>query len=126
MPTKFQLVWFKSEKEARQHGREQGREQDLTEALEQPRGMLSGLAACRFGERTATHLMAVQREVKDPERLLDMSGLMLDCATGRELLACAERVATGRIEPDLGGRPHEKPHPSRDPGKRTTGYDTGQ
>ena len=80
-------------KEGREEVREEGRKKGREEGLEQLRTLLSRLAAHRFGDGTAADLMAVLREVKDPERLSDMSGLILDCATGRELVAGAERIA---------------------------------
>ena len=89
MRTTFDQRWAEFEQDAVQRGLKRGRE----EGLEQLRTMLSGLAARRFGDGTAADLMAMLRGVKDPERLSDMSGLILDCATGRELVAGAERIA---------------------------------
>ena len=89
MRTTFDQRWAEFEEDAVQRGLERGRE----EGLEQQRTLLSGLAARRFGDGTAADLMAVLREVKDPKHLSDMSGLILDCATGRELVAGAERIA---------------------------------
>ena len=97
MRTTFDQRWAEFEEDAVQRGLERGlergREEGREEGLEQQRTLLSGLAARRFGDGTAADLMAVLREVKDPERLSDMSGLILDCATGRELVAGAERIA---------------------------------
>ena len=93
MRTTFDQRWAEFEENAVQRGREEGREKGREEGLEQLRTLLSGLAARRFGDGTTADLMAVLRGVKDPERLSDMSGLILDCATGRELVAGAERIA---------------------------------
>ena len=65
----------------------------LEQGLEQHRTTLSRFAARRFGDGTAANLMEVLRGVNDPEHLTDMSELVLDCATGGELLACARRIA---------------------------------
>ena len=97
MRTTFDQRWAEFEEEVVQRGLKRGREEGLKEGreegLEQLRTLLSGLAAHRFGDGTAADLMAVLREMKDPERLSDMSGLILDCATGGELVAGAERIA---------------------------------
>ena len=85
MRTTFDQRWAEFEEDAVQRGLERG--------LEQQRTLLSGLAAHRFGDGTAADLMAVLREVKDPERLSDMSKLILDSATDKDLLAGAERIA---------------------------------
>ena len=83
--------------EGREQGLEEGREQGLEEGreqgLEQHRTTLSRFAARRFGDGTAADLTEVLRGVNDPEHLTDMSELVLDCATGGELLAGARRIA---------------------------------
>ena len=77
----------------REQGLEQGREQGREQGLEQHRATLSRLTVRRFGDGTAADLTEVLRGVNDPERLTDMSELVLDCATGGELLAGAQRIA---------------------------------
>ena len=76
-----------------EQGREQGLEQGREQGLEQHRTTLSRLAARRFGDGTAADLTQVLGGVNDPERLTDISELVLDCATGGELLAGARRIA---------------------------------
>ena len=51
------------------------------------------LAARRFGNGTAADLTEVLEGLNDPQRLTDMSELVLNCATGGELLAGARRIA---------------------------------
>ena len=79
--------------QGREQGLEQGLEQGREQGLEQHRATLSRLAARRFGDGTAADLTEVLRGVNDPGRLTDMSELVLDCATGGELLAGAQRIA---------------------------------
>ena len=76
-----------------QLGHAEGYAEARERGLEQQRILLSSLAEQRFGDGTAAHLTEVPWEVTDPEHLSDMSGLILDCATGRELVADAERIA---------------------------------
>ena len=72
---------------------QRGFARDREQGLEQHRTTLSRLAARRFGDGTAADLTEVLRGVNDPERLTDMSELVIDCATGGELLAGARRIA---------------------------------
>ena len=85
----MRTILDRSVDQAEQRGLARGREQ----GLEQHRTTLSRLAARRFGDGTAADLTEVLGGVNDPERLTDISELVLDCATGGELLAGARRIA---------------------------------
>ena len=93
----MRTILDRSVDEAEQRGFARGREQSfargLEQGLEQHRTTLLRLAARRFGDGTAADLMEVLRGLNDPERLTDMSELVVDCATGGELLAGARRIA---------------------------------
>ena len=89
----MRTILDRSVDEIEQRGFARGREQGREQGLEQHRATLSRLAARRFGDGTAADLTEVLRGVNDPERLTDMSELVIDCATGGELLAGAQRIA---------------------------------
>ena len=65
----------------------------LEQGLEQERVLLSRQAARKFDARTAARLAALLDGVADPERLAEIGEQVIDCATGAELLARAERAA---------------------------------
>ena len=89
----MRTILDRSVDQAEQRGLARGREQGREQGLEQHRTTLSRLAARRFGDGTAADLTQVLGGVNDPERLTDISELVLDCATGGELLAGARRIA---------------------------------
>ena len=76
-----------------ERGLEQGLERGLTQGLEQERALLSRQAARKFDARTASRLAALLDGIADPERLAEIGEQVIDCATGAELLARAERAA---------------------------------
>ena len=71
------------------------RERVEQHGLEQERALLSRLAARKFDAETAAALAALLGRVDDPERLAEIGEQVIDCATGDELLARAERAAEG-------------------------------
>ena len=76
-----------------ERGLTQGLERGLTQGLEQERALLSRQAARKFDARTASRLAALLDGIADPERLAEIGEQVIDCATGAELLARAERAA---------------------------------
>ena len=95
--------------EGRKQGREQGRAQGLERGLEQgrkagleegwaaERSLLRRLAARRFDAATAEALFGMLANVRDAERFAEVGELVIDCATGGELLDRV-RQTNGRFE----------------------------
>ena len=71
---------------------ERGRTQGRTEGLEFERRLLERQAARRFGADAGERLSALLACVSDPRRLAAMGDAIIDCGTGAELLAAAERI----------------------------------
>ena len=74
---------------------ERGLEQGRTEALEFERRLLERQATRRFGDDAGERLSALLAGVSEPERLAAMGDAIIDCDTGAELLAAAERIVGG-------------------------------
>ena len=70
----------------RTEGRTEGRAEGRAEGTAHERAMLARLAARRFGAGFGRRLGAVLREVSDPVELDRIGNLIVDCATGEELL----------------------------------------
>ena len=68
------------------HGLEQGIEQGLEQGLVHQREQLRRVAERKFGASTAAELAHRLEAVKDPARLGAVGELIIDCATGTELL----------------------------------------
>ena len=66
----------------------QGREAGLAGE----RSLLRRQAARRFGADTAEALRKLLEEVDDADRLAEIGEMIVDCATGSELLGCAKRT----------------------------------
>ena len=66
----------------------QGREAGLAGE----RSLLRRQAARRFGADTAEALGRLLEEVDDADRLAEIGEMIVDCATGSELLGCAKRT----------------------------------
>ena len=77
---------------AMERGRTQGRAEGRTEGLEFERRLLERQAARRFGADAGERLSALLACVSDPQRLAAMGDAIIDCGTGAELLAAAERI----------------------------------
>ena len=60
--------------------------------VEGERALLIRLAQRRFGADIAEALSKLVGGVDDPDRLAEVGDLMVDCATGRELLDRAGRI----------------------------------
>ena len=73
-------------RESREEGRIRGREEGRAQGREELRAMLRRLAARRFGAETAARLAEGLVDA-DSARLDDVADWILECATGRELLA---------------------------------------
>ena len=71
----------------------EGLAQGKAEGLDQERALLSRLTARKFDAGTAARLAALLEGVDDPERLAEVGEQVIDCVTGAELLARAERAA---------------------------------
>lgn len=72
-------------------GRREGRQGGLQEGLENERSMLRGMAERRFGAATGQGLAGILAGVDDNAELARISLLIVDCATGQDLLARARR-----------------------------------
>ena len=67
-------------------GRAEGRTEGRAEGTAHERAMLARLAARRFGSGFGRRLGAALRDVSDPVELDRIGDLIVDCATGEELL----------------------------------------
>ena len=81
----------KGRQQGRQGGLQEGRRQGLQEGLENERSMLRGMAERRFGTATGRELAGILAGVEDNAELVRVSTLIVDCATGQDLLARARR-----------------------------------
>ncbi len=81
--------WAREGRELRRRGREEGRQEAETIAREDQRATLVRLAGRKFGEAAAGELAALLEGVSGPERLAEVADLIIDCASGPELLARA-------------------------------------
>ncbi len=73
--------------------READREQGRAEGVEQERSLLRRLTERKFGADTAGAFAALLAGIEDPERLADFGELIIDCASGDELIARLESSA---------------------------------
>ncbi len=71
---------------------EQGRTAGRTEGLEFERRLLGSQAARRFGAVTGERLSILLAGESEPERLAAVGDAIIDCGTGAELLAAAQRI----------------------------------
>ena len=78
----IETIW---DRDFREEGREEGREQER-------RAMLVRLARRKFGSETAERLAALLEGVSDPERTEPVADLIIDCASGSDLLEQLERT----------------------------------
>ena len=87
--------WAKGIRDARREGRKEGREEGRKEGREEARHgqrtMLARLAGRRFGAETAEALAAILAGVSDRGRLDEVADLVVDCDSGRDLLAQAAK-----------------------------------
>ena len=65
---------------------QEGRAEGLEMGLEHERGLLCRQASRRFGAGAGERLAAVLAEVSDPARLEEAGDLIVDCASGEELI----------------------------------------
>ena len=70
---------------------DKGRQEGLQEGLKNERSMLRGMAERRFGTATGRELAGILAGVEDNAELVRVSTLIVDCATGQDLLARARR-----------------------------------
>ena len=73
-------------------GREQGREQGLERGRAEERALLCRQTARKFDAETAERLSGLLDRLTDPERLAEVGDSIIECGTGPELLARAERI----------------------------------
>ena len=76
----------------RAEGLQRGRFEGRAEGMERERALLLRLAERRFGADVAEALSKLIEGVEDPDRLAEVGDLVVDCATGSELLARADRA----------------------------------
>ena len=69
-----------------EEGRAEGMERGLARGLAHERGLLCRQASRRFGADAGERLAAVLAEVADPARLEEAGDLIVDCASGEELI----------------------------------------
>ena len=84
--------WKERERQKEAQILARGMAQGRTEALEFERRLLGNQAARRFGADAGEHLSALLSSVSEPERLAAVGDAIIDCGTGRELLAAARRI----------------------------------
>ena len=77
----------------RAEGMARGMEQGIERGLAQERDLLRGQADRKFDAHTAERLAGILAEIGDAEGLARAGDLIIDCATGEELIA---RLANGR------------------------------
>ena len=77
----------------RAEGMARGIEQGIEQGLAQERDLLSRQADRKFDARTAERLAGILADIGDAEGLARAGDLIIDCATGEELIA---RLANGR------------------------------
>ena len=68
------------------HGRAEGMAHGRAEGMERERALLLRQVQRRFGADVAVALSKLIKGVEDPNRLTEVGDLVVDCATGRELL----------------------------------------
>ena len=83
--------WAKEGRELRRRGREEGRQEGRQEGQ---RATLVRQARRKFGEAVAGELAALLERVSGPGRLAEVADLIIDCASGSELLARAAEPTT--------------------------------
>ena len=76
----------------RAEGLQRGRFEGRAEGMERERALLLRLAERRFGADIVGALSKLIEGVEDPDRLAEVGDLVVDCATGSELLARADRA----------------------------------
>ena len=76
---------------------QEGRKQSLEEGWAAERSLLRRLAARRFDAATAEALFGMLANVRDAERFAEVGELVIDCATGGELLDRV-RQTNGKFE----------------------------
>ena len=69
-----------------------GRVAGLEQGMERERALLVRMAQRRFDADVAEALSKLVGGVDDPDRLAEVGDLVVDCATGRELLDRAGRI----------------------------------
>ena len=79
--------------EGRRQGREEGRQEGEARARLEQRATLVRLARRKFGSETAEELAALLEGAADLEGVAEVADLIIDCTSGRDLLA---RAARGR------------------------------
>lgn len=70
-----------------EEGRRKGRREAEARARQNQHATLARLARRKFGAETAKELALLLDGVRDSGRLDEVADLIIDCATGRELLA---------------------------------------
>ena len=69
-----------------QKGIERGLEQGRREAARRERALVRQLAERRFGRATARDLSVVLDSLTDPDKIVEVASLILECATGEDFL----------------------------------------
>ena len=80
---------------AMERGMEQGLSKGLEQGLEFHRSQLGSQASRRFGADAGARLSALLSGVSEPERLAAVGDAIIECGTGAEFLAVAERIVGG-------------------------------
>ena len=70
----------------------QGREQGIERGRAEERALLCRQAARKFDTETAERLSGLLDRLTDPEHLAEAGDWIIECGTGAELLARAERI----------------------------------
>ena len=72
----------------------------MAEGLEHERRLLGSQAARRFDADTGERLSTLLADVSEPDRLAAVGDAIIDCGTGPELLAAAQRIVGAATVPD--------------------------
>ena len=73
--------------EGRVEGRVEGRAEGMERGIAAERELLGRLAARKFGIDASERLAALLARIDDPERLAEVGDLIIDCATGDDLIS---------------------------------------
>ena len=89
---KYRLGQAEGMERGRAEGLQRGRFEGRAEGVERERALLLRQARRRFGADVAEALSKLIEGVEDPDRLAEVGDLVVDCATGSELLARTGRA----------------------------------
>ena len=90
---KYRETVRKGLEDGRARGLDEGRREAEARARQDHRATLAGQAQRKFGVETAKGLATLLEGVSSPERLAEIANLIIDCASGEELLSHASETS---------------------------------